>query len=206
MEVSYIGRVLCECWWWAISEIPHPVLVADKHLICLYWKSIFLWLTWVEIRCHENLVTSDPLFSWRFFNFKTFLPHKLPYSETPCIKIHSYLYGACSDFACMNVFEAIYYKLRRNWDAKLLKSVAWFCLIFDLWYYLHANLILCSLVVFQTNFVARPLDYCTNQDLWRRNEDDKKFYLSWINLVIYHNSQLCTTIYIQFSTIKFSIN
>ena len=33
---------------------------------------------------------------------KIFLPHKLRCNETPCIKIHSYLYGACSEFACTN--------------------------------------------------------------------------------------------------------
>ena len=35
-----------------------------------------------------------------FTIFKMILPHKLPYNETPCTKIHSYLYGACSEFAC----------------------------------------------------------------------------------------------------------
>ena len=32
-----------------------------------------------------------------------------------------------------------------------------------------------------------PLDKGTNRDLIRRNEDDKEFYFSQINLVICHN-------------------
>ena len=40
-----------------------------------------------------------------FSIFKMFSPHKLPYNETPRIKIYSYLYGACSDFACANRFS-----------------------------------------------------------------------------------------------------
>ena len=42
---------------------------------------------------------------WDAFSiFKMFLPRKLPHNQTPCIKIHSYLYGACSNFACTNTF------------------------------------------------------------------------------------------------------
>ena len=86
-----IGR---EVWWHDLRHLRRTEGEKLCSKVYPYRGSEFVAMK-IELRLTHY-------FRGAFSIFKMNLPQKLPYNETPCIKIHSYLYGACSEFACTN--------------------------------------------------------------------------------------------------------